>query len=29
LRLVGSIPSELWNRLGAKLLPKLRIGDDL
>lgn len=29
LRLVGTIPSELWNRLGTKLLPKLRSGDDL
>jgi hypothetical protein len=29
LRLVGSVPSELWNRLGTKLLPKLRSGDDL
>lgn len=29
LRLVGSLPSELWNRLGTKLLPKLRSGDDL
>ena len=29
MRLVGTIPSELWNRLGTKLLPKLRSGDDL
>ncbi len=29
LRLIGTIPSELWNRLGTKLLPKLRAGDDL
>jgi len=29
LRLVGTVPSELWNRLGTKLLPKLRSGDDL
>ena len=29
LRLVGSIPPELWNRLGTKILPKLRSGDDL
>jgi hypothetical protein len=24
LRLVGTIPPELWNRLGTKILPKLR-----
>lgn len=29
LRLVGTVPSELWNRLGTRLLPKLRSGDDL
>jgi len=29
LRLVGSIPPELWNRLGTKLLPKLRSGTEL
>jgi hypothetical protein len=29
LRLVGSVPSELWNRLGTKLLPKLRAENDL
>ena len=28
-RLVGTIPSELWNRVGTKLIPKLRSGDDL
>jgi hypothetical protein len=29
LRLAGTIPPELWNRLGTKLIPKLRSGDDL
>lgn len=29
LRVVGTIPRELWNRLGTKLLPKLQSGDDL
>ncbi|HEX9782102.1 MAG TPA: hypothetical protein VGA56_05125, partial [Opitutaceae bacterium] len=29
LRLVGTVPPELWNRLGTKLLPKLRSGKDL
>jgi hypothetical protein len=29
LRVVGSIPRELWNRLGTKLLPKLGSGEDL
>lgn len=29
LRLAGAIPPELWNRLGTKLIPKLRGGDDL
>lgn len=28
-RLTGTIPSELWNRLGTKLIPKLRSGADL
>ncbi len=28
LRLAGSIPPELWNRLGTKLLPRLRSGSD-
>lgn len=26
---IGEVPTELWNRLGTKLLPKLRSGDDL
>ncbi len=29
LRLRGSVPPELWNRLGTKILPKLRSGADL
>ncbi|MCL4300573.1 MAG: DUF499 domain-containing protein [Anaerolineae bacterium] len=29
LRLVGPVPPELWNRLGTKLVPKLRSGIDL
>ena len=29
LRLSGSVPPETWNRLGTKILPKLRSGDDL
>lgn len=27
--LVGAIPPEVWNRLGTKLLPKLRFGSNL
>jgi len=29
VRVRGEVPPELWNRLGTKLLPKLRSGDDL
>ena len=29
LRIVGSVPPEVWNRLGTKILPKLRAGSDL
>jgi hypothetical protein len=29
LRLTGDIPTETWNRLGTKLLPKLRSGEEL
>lgn len=29
LRIHGDIPPEIWNRLGTKLLPKLRSGHDL
>jgi len=28
-RLVGTIPPELWNRLGTKLITKLRSGSNL
>jgi hypothetical protein len=29
LRLSGTIPPEIWNRLGTKVLPKLRSGESL
>ncbi len=29
LRLVGTVPPEVWNRLGTKILPKLRSGSKL
>ena len=29
LRLSGTVPAEVWNRLGTKILPKLRSRDDL
>ena len=29
LRLAGTVPPEVWNRLGTTILPKLRSGDDL
>jgi hypothetical protein len=29
LRLIGIVPPEVWNRLGTKILPKLRSGSDL
>ena len=29
LHLAGTVPSELWNRLGTRLLPKLRSADDV
>lgn len=29
VRLVGTVPPEVWNRLGTKILPKLRAGSDL
>ncbi len=29
LRIVGTVPPEVWNRLGTKILPKLRTGSDL
>jgi hypothetical protein len=29
LHIVGDIPSEVWNRLGTRLIPKLKIGGNL
>lgn len=29
IRLIGTVPPEVWNRLGTKVLPKLRTGDEL
>lgn len=29
IRLVGTVPPELWNRLGTRILPKLRSGSNL
>ena len=29
LRLTGTVPPEVWNRLGTKMLPKLRAGEEL
>jgi hypothetical protein len=29
LRIVGTIPPEIWNRLGTKIIPKLKSGTDL
>jgi len=29
IHLSGNVPPEVWNRLGTKLLPKLRSGSDL
>jgi hypothetical protein len=29
LHLIGDVPPEIWNRLGTKILPKLRSGDGL
>jgi len=29
LRIFGTVPPEVWNRLGTKILPKLRSGSDL
>ena len=28
-RLTGDVPPEVWNRIGTRLLPKLRLGEDL
>ena len=29
IRIIGAIPSEVWNRLGTKLIPKLKAGNNL
>ncbi|MBZ5536629.1 MAG: DUF499 domain-containing protein [Acidobacteriia bacterium] len=29
LRITGTVPPEIWNRLGTKIIPKLRSGTDL
>ena len=29
LHLAGTVPPEVWNRLGTKILPKLRSGEEL
>ncbi|MFQ5851383.1 MAG: AAA family ATPase, partial [Candidatus Binatia bacterium] len=29
LRVIGTIPSEMWNRLGTRIIPKLRSASDL
>jgi hypothetical protein len=29
IRIVGAVPSEVWNRLGTKLIPKLKAGMNL
>ena len=29
IKLSGNVPAELWNRLGTRVLPKLRSGKDL
>jgi hypothetical protein len=29
LRVTGAVPPEVWNRLGTKILPKLRSGSEL
>jgi hypothetical protein len=29
LRVAGTVPTEVWNRLGSKVLPKLKMGADL
>ncbi|MBI4730026.1 MAG: DUF499 domain-containing protein [Acidobacteria bacterium] len=29
IRLAGTVPPEVWNRLGTKIIPKLRSGSDL
>ena len=27
--MIGTVPPEIWNRLGTKIIPKLRSGADL
>ena len=29
MRITGEVPPEIWNRLGTKILPKLRLGREL
>jgi len=29
IRIVGAVPPEVWNRLGTKLIPKLKAGVNL
>jgi len=29
LRISGNVPPEVWNRLGTRLIPKLKSGSDL
>lgn len=29
LHLVGTVPPEIWNRLGTRIIPKLKSGSDL
>ena len=29
LHLIGTVPPEIWNRLGTKIIPKLKSGADL
>jgi hypothetical protein len=29
IRIVGAVPPEVWNRLGTKLIPKLKAGINL
>jgi hypothetical protein len=29
LRITGTVPPEIWNRLGTRLIPKLKMGSDL
>jgi hypothetical protein len=28
-RIVGNVPPEMWNRLGTRILPKMKTGQDL